>query len=209
MEKKPAYDRIKYFLLPVYDEVTLFLHGMIGLLYLLFNIRPLASDFVRNLSLLGGGEIVRDCLLALAVLSVVCLPIYHAFAKRKKWGWEKMLMVGVITVMNFIVAWNVFDYVKGVGTAWDLVIPLINALQSSFFLLLPRKSRIAWGSVSEENAPLGEVVTSGILVVMIFVLYRTVLKTHWSIVISSCIFYAATVNRLVFIAVRSLKGRRA
>jgi len=201
-------NRILNYLFPDYDELTLFLYSIISILFIIFNMGNLINSLVESIPVSSKGDLIKSFIFFIVVLYIIFLPIYHAFSKRKKRRWEKGLMLIIIVIMNFIIAWNVYDYLKVKSTGWDLLFPLINAIQASLVLAGMRFNAVTADKISDDNVSAAELAISGVLMMIVFIIYHHVLHEYWAITFSVCVFYATMINRLMILFFKAVKNRR-
>ncbi len=193
------------FIFPDYDELTLFSYSMVVIIFAISSLRSmmlLVRLMFRQDSIF---HIVLSILIILLVLVIIFLPVFHAFSKRKKRTWEKKIMLYAVVLMDYLVAWNVYDHLKGEFPNWLIIFPLINAIQATLVTIGLWFDFITSEKISDNDADQGELIISIILLIVLFVLFHFMLHQYWAITFSVCIFYATIVNKIVLQAYRSVK----
>jgi hypothetical protein len=193
------------FLFPDYDELTLFLFSLVTLLFVISSsgslFRLLRLSFKQD----SFFDIVLSFLFILVVLAIIFLPVFHAFSKRKKRKWEKKVMLYAIVLVDYLVAWNVYDHLKGEFSTWLIIFPLINAVQASLVAIGLWFDFITSEKISDEDADNTEIIISSILLMALFLLFHLILHQYWAITFSVCVFYATMINKIVLQAYRAIK----
>lgn len=200
MRRKGLANLLLDFFFPDYDELLLFLYSVICILFIVFNTGSFWPSIVYDFGQGGFKTILLDLVTIAGLLYIILLPVYHAFARRKKFKWEKWLLLHVIILVNYIVAWNAYEYVKAGAVGWEWVFPAVNALLATLMALGVWFHLVSLDKISDEPAATGSLILSGLLVTGLFLLCRLVWHTHWAVTFSICIFYATLVNRIVFLA---------
>ncbi len=193
------------FLFPDFDELTLFLHSLVAILFIVASADSCLNMFRLMFRQDSFFHIVLSLLIVLAVMAIILLPVVHAFSKRAKRNWEKKIMLYAIILADYLVAWNVYDHLKGEVTSWLIIFPLINAIQATLMAMGLWFDFITSGKISDEHANKIELVISSILLVTLFVLCHVIWHQYWAVTFSVCIFYATIINQIVMQAYRSIK----
>ncbi|HNW90431.1 MAG TPA: hypothetical protein PKN48_12265 [Bacteroidales bacterium] len=193
------------FLFPDFDELMLFLHSLVAILFIVASAGSWSYLFRLMFSQDSFFHIVLSLLIVLAVMAIILLPVVHAFSKRAKRNWEKKIMLYAIILADYLVAWNVYDHLKGEVTSWLIIFPLINAIQATLMAMGLWFDFITSEKISDEHANKIELVISSILLVTLFVLCHVIWHQYWAVTFSVCIFYATIINQIVMQAYRSIK----
>jgi len=193
------------FLFPDFDELMLFLHSLVAILFIVASAGSWSYLFRLMFSQDSFFHIVLSLLIVLAVMAIILLPVVHAISKRAKRNWEKKIMLYAIILADYLVAWNVYDHLKGEVTSWLIIFPLINAIQATLMAMGLWFDFITSEKISDEHANKIELVISSILLVTLFVLCHVIWHQYWAVTFSVCIFYATIINQIVMQAYRSIK----
>lgn len=192
-------------LFPDYDELTLFLYSMVTIIFVVSGIRSV----LKMISLMFQQEsfyhIVLSILIVLVVSTIIALPVFHAFSKRNKHVFEKKIMLYVVVLINYLVAWNVYDHFKGLLSGCELAFPLINAVQASLVILGLWFGFFTYEKVRDEDSESAEIIISSIMVILLFIIFHFILHQYWAVTFSVCIFYATIVNKIIIMAYRAIK----
>jgi len=192
-------------LFPDYDELTLFLHSMVTIIFVISSSGSLV--FLVQLMFRQDSffHVVLSIFILIVVLAIIILPIYHAFSKRKKRKWEKKIMLYAVVLMDYLVAWNVYVHLKGLLSGWELAFPLINAVQASLVILGLWFGFFTYEKVRDEDPESAEIIISSIMVILFFIIFHFILHQYWAVTFSVCIFYATIVNKIIIVAYRAIK----
>jgi len=193
------------FLFPDYDEQTLFLFSLVTLLFVISSSGSLFHLLRLTLKQDSFFHIILSFLFILVVLAIIFLPVFHAFSKRKKRKWEKKVMLFAIVLVDYLVAWNVYDHVKGEFSTWLIIFPLINAVQASLVAIGLWFDFITYEKISDEDADSTEIIVSSIMLMGLFLLFHFIFHQYWAITFSVCVFYATIMNKIILQAYRAIK----
>lgn len=193
------------FLFPDYDELTLFLFSLVTLLFLISGSGSLYRMFLVSFKQDSIFHIILSILVVLVVLVIILLPVFHAFSKRKKRKWEKKVMLCAIVLVDYLVAWSVYDHLKGEFSTWLIIFPLVNAIQASVVAIGLWYGFISSGKISDEDADNTEITISSIMLLVLFLVFHFKLHQYWAITFSVCVFYATFINKMVMQAYYAIK----
>jgi DNA-directed RNA polymerase subunit RPC12/RpoP len=180
-------------LIPVYDELSLFL--MATTLILLYFVNTTMRVQIYNWISEYGSEWVY--IIGIIFLCGLYLSVYHVFTTREKSEPEKwgMLIFAVLTnaVTGIVAGLYVLknDNVRN----WQLVFPIWNILNGILLLLMLRFKIIDEECISDRDASATEVVIGLAAVLIIFALCNYVFKLYWAITFSICIIYATSFDK--------------
>jgi hypothetical protein len=183
----------KWGIIPVYDELELFLTSLI--FYLLILTGSQITFFTVKTFLDPSSILIFGPFLVGSILS-----IYYAFSKRKTPKWAKELMILFIVLVNYtiglyLVFYQYYDleYAKN----YLIIFPLINIIHS---LLLMGSYRLDLIKISKKQAKVDELIVSTTLLLIIFFIFRNIYK-QGEIIFSICLSYVAFSHR-IFIKVK-------
>jgi DNA-directed RNA polymerase subunit RPC12/RpoP len=184
------------FLIPTYDELSLFLISVTMIIFYLANsrMRNQINTFFAKAADIGAWGLFVPLVLLLATIG---LCIYHAFATREKTMFEKRVMMGFAVLTNFIAGTIAAVYaLKGtVASNWLLVFPIWNIINGVLMLLMVSLGIIDEECISDRDANTTEVIIGLIAVLIIFALCNYAFKLHWAITFSICIIYTTSFDR--------------
>ena len=207
-------DKIRDFLFPTFNNLSLFMIGLSFLLVFLFN------ESVRS----GLYKIMREprkahtiIVLLLFAAGGLVLSLLHVFTKRQKSKIEKYAMLCFAIVTNAVCGILASLHILGISPddprafsilhIWDvlnsedgpsvfyrifLILPVWNILNCVFLLLSLRAGLIDERNISDEQAGRMEVLLGFIVTGCIFVLCQFLFKLYWAITFSICVIYATS-----------------
>lgn len=205
MDIEKIKNAILKFFFPDYDELTLFLFSLVTLLFVISGSGSLYRMFLLSFRQGSIFQIILSILVVLVVLAIILLPVFHAFSKREKRKWEKKVMLCAIVLVDYLVAWSVYDHLKGEFSTWLIIFPLVNAIQASVVAIGLWFNFITSEKVSDEDAGNTEIIISSIMIMALFLVFHFKLHQYWAITFSVCVFYATFLNKIVLQAYRAIK----
>lgn len=193
-EKASTSKRLFSFLIPHYDELTLFAMSMTCLLLI---IDKLISGWdALHIDFSDRSDKEGICL-AIVFLSGLFLSLYHAFTKRKKNQLEKIFMLFFAVIINIVSGASAALYSLDYATGWKTIFPIINLVNSALLLALYRLRIIDAESIGDDNVALTKVFASLVIIIAIYLVSSRFFNHPWSITFSICVFYATNLNRMV------------
>jgi hypothetical protein len=191
-------------LIPVYDELALFL--MAATLILLYIVNSSMREQVYKW-IASRNEGVY--LLMFFFLIGMGLSIYHIFTKRDKSDAEKWIMIIFAVLANAVTAIIAGFYVLKHSDVrnWLIVFPMWNMVNGVLLLVMLRFRIIDEECVSDRNATAGEVIIGLTAVLIIFIFCNYVFKLHWAITFSICIVYTTSFDKALQSVFPGLKNR--
>ncbi len=186
-------EEISGFLIPTYDELSLFL--MAATLILLYvgnsQIRSSIHYFLTH------AKDTRVFVLGLVFLFGLCLCLYHVFTRREKTNFEKSIMMLFAVATNagtgIISGWYVIK--NSAVHNWLLVFPIWNIINGIMLLAMFRFRIIDERCISDRDATAGQVILGLIAVFIIFIFCNFVFKLYWAITFSICIVYTTSFDK--------------
>ena len=184
------------FLIPTYDELSLFLMSVTMIVFYLANsrMRNQIDTFFVKAAELGAWILFIPLVLFLATIG---LCIYHVFTTREKTMFEKRVMMSFAVLMNLVTGTiaAVYTLTNAVASDWLLVFPIWNIINGVLMLLMVSLGIIDEECISDRDANATEVVIGMAAVLIIFALCNYVFKLHWAITFSICIIYTTSFDR--------------
>jgi hypothetical protein len=176
---------IKKYIIPKYDELTLFIHGL-----------PFIMLFLRGADF---GVFIRDIAIPIPLKAFLIVylftgagtSVYFAFVTIEKSHSEKVLLLFFAIFSNLFAALSVLlplhsSIINGIGLAQ---IPLIfNIVYTCILLILLLSGNIADSSISDDNASVTQVIVTAIPLIATYAYCVNVLNAHWSTTYSWCVF---------------------
>ena len=208
---------LRKWLAPDFDELSMFLMVAAAVLVAMTNngIGNNIEKFVQAVSDIKPGKdtIVLLGIITFALLGGATLPVIHVFSKRKKYEWEKVVMLVfavVFTAGSGIVAGQAMLKDAGQGfdlsfnskpwllqlvlligvLKWKAVFPLWNIANGILMLVLLRAGIIDTECIADRDAKLWEVFLGLAILAAVFVVCQYGFKTHWAVTYSICIVYS-------------------
>ena len=180
------------FLVPTYDELSLFL--MAATLILLWITNSKMRDEVIGFAM-RRIDAPRLYICTIILLAGMFLCLYHIFTTRAKTDIEKRLMMIFAVTINAItgIVAGIHTIKESVG--WLLVFPVWNIINGVLLLLMLRFNVIDEECISDRKATLVQIILGLIAVLVIFILCNYVFKLYWAITFSICIVYTTSFDR--------------
>jgi cytochrome b561 len=184
------------FLIPTYDELSLFLISVTMIVFYLANsrMRNQINAFFTKAAEIHAWVLFVPLVLLLATIG---LCIYHAFTTREKTMLEKKVMMSFAVLTNFVAGTiaAVYTLKDTVASNWLLVFPIWNIINGVLMLIMVSLGIIDEDCISDRDANITEVIIGLIAVLAIFAICNYALKLHWAITFSICIIYATSFDR--------------
>jgi len=200
-DKPPAFDVVTLYgeksgwLIPTYDELSLFLIAFTLLLLMIFG-TPKQDDETRVSDLVVITAIgYRLLFMCPFFLLGFLLSFYHIFTKRKKTRIEKYLMMFFAVIANAIIGIAAGIYVVRQCPVWQLIFPILNIINCIFILIMLDARILNETCIIERKTTPGRVVIGLITTIVIFALCNYVFKLYWAVTFSVCIIYATNFER--------------
>jgi DNA-directed RNA polymerase subunit RPC12/RpoP len=184
------------FLIPTYDELSLFLMAVTLIALYLVNgqLRNQINMLVARIAEAGRLLLISVGLVAVCVFG---LCIYHVFTTREKTTFEKWVMlifaIGTNVVTGSIAA--AYTITSALTADWLLVFPLWNIINGILLLFLVGLRAVDEECISDRKATASEVVIGLIAVFIVLIFCNYVFKLHWAITFSICIIYTTSFDR--------------
>ncbi|MGA2171390.1 MAG: hypothetical protein ABSG82_00040 [Sedimentisphaerales bacterium] len=179
-------------LIPVYDEMSLFLMSMT--LILLYAVNEPFQEQIRKWAAICPHIYVF--IAAAIFITGMSLSIYNVFTTREKTDTEKWIMLFFAVLTNagtgIISGWYVLS--SSSIRDWLIIFPVWNIINGVLLIVMLFKI-IDKECISDRNATLKEVVIGLIAVLIVFILCNYVLKLHWAVTLSICIIYTTSVDK--------------
>ncbi len=190
------------FLIPTYDELSLFLMAVVWILMILVFASknqlleriPFFLDAVNSLS-----AFIYLSVLALMILAVLALCIYHVFTTREKTYFEKKIMLVFAVLTNILVGIIAGIYVIRNTTInnWQIVFPIWNIINVILLYLMIGIKVIDVDCISDRDATGAQIILGLAAVFIIFIFCNYLFKLHWAITFSICIVYTTSFDRAI------------
>jgi hypothetical protein len=180
-------------LIPVYDELSLFLTAITILLLYAVN----TAMRVQIHGWLASNKYVCVYVIVAIFLSGLVLSIYNVFTTREKTDWEKWMMLIFAVTANAVsgIVAGVFVLKNSIVRDWLLVFPIWNIINSVLLVVMLRFKILDKDSISDRDASAAEVAIGLIAVILIFIFCNFVFTLHWAITFSICTIYATSFDK--------------
>lgn len=184
------------FLIPAYDELSLFLMSVTLIVLCLVN-NQMRNQIETFLSKAPQPDVWFLLVPLVLFLGVIGLCIYHVFTTREKTVFEKRVMVGFAVLTNVVtgIIAGVYTLTNSVVANWLIVFPIWNVINGIVLLFMVFLKVIDEECISDRDASITEVIIGLIAVLVIFIFCNYVFKLHWAITFSICIIYATSFDR--------------
>ncbi len=179
------------FLIPTYDELSLFLIAITLIMLCVFNInmRDQLWKFVMQT------DDLRTYILVALLFAALCLCLYHPFTTREKSNPEKWLMLVLAVLANGGIGIAAGAYMLERTVGWLAIFPLWNIINGLFLLVMLRLKVIDEKCITDRDATPFQVGFGLIAVVIIFIICNFIYQLYWAITFSICIVYTTSFDR--------------
>ncbi|MGB7581645.1 MAG: hypothetical protein WBL85_04260 [Sedimentisphaerales bacterium] len=184
-------------LIPVYDEMSLFLMSMT--LILLYAVNEPFREQIRKWAAICShihAFIIYVFIAAAIFITGMGLSIYNVFTTREKTDTEKWIMLIFAVLTNagtgIISGWYVLS--SSSIRDWLIIFPVWNIINGVLLIVMLFKI-IDEECISDRDASIKEVVIGLIAVLVIFIFCNNVFKLHWAVTLSICIIYTTSLDK--------------
>jgi len=198
---KPAMgEKKRSFLVPHYDETSLFVMSITFVLLYLVN-KTMRTDLHK---LVSHDSDIRLIIVAICFVAGILFSIFHAFSRReKKFGEKTAMLLFAVLVSAGTGIYAGIHMLKNSG-GWLIIFPIWNIINGVLLLIMLRVGSINVDCISDRNATFAQVVMGLFSTVVILVCCQYFFKLHWAITYSICICYTVSLDK----AVRGVFGCR-
>ena len=183
------------FLIPAYDELSLFLMAAIWILLFATNgrMREQICFFLAKTSS------PKTFIFVIIFLGALGLCLYQVFTTREKTDFEKKVMAGFGVLTNILtgVIAGVYVLKDAAVSNWQLIFPIWNIINAFLLYLMVGAGFIDEDCISDRDATIAEVILGLTAVLVIFIFCNYVFKLHWAVTFSICIIYAVSFDKAV------------
>lgn len=183
--------KILNFIIPTYDEITLFAMGFTCALLMITGAFSIKWNWHQSLS----KDDMNVIGLTAVFLAGLVLSIYHAFTSRRKTSAEKLLMLYFAVVLNASIGIMAGSRNLEDSRGWLIIFPILNIVNGALLLFLLRAQVINEDNVSDENTSLGQVAISGTVIIILFAVCHYLFNLMWTETFSICVVYSTNLNR--------------
>lgn len=186
-----VYEEKLGFLVPTYDELSLFLMA-VTLISLYLTNSGMRSEVIGFAMRLEAWRL--GIYLALFIVAMF-LCLFHVFTPRKKTDIEKGIMLLFAVTMNaasgIIAGLYMWEHCWG----WLLIFPIWNFVNSALLILMQYVNVFDENCVADRDATAKQTILGLIAVFVIFIFCNYVFKLHWAITFSICIIYTTSFDK--------------
>ena len=179
------------FLIPNYDELSLFLMSAVFIL-LYFTSSKLQDDIITFLMRL---DILRRYLYVGLFMLGMSLCLYHVFTSRKKTDIEKYIMLLFAITINAATGVIAGFYMLKDCPGWLLIFPAWNIINSILLIVMQYVNLFDESQISDRDATITQLIIGLAAILTIFFICNNTFKLHWAITYSICIIYTTSFNR--------------
>jgi DNA-directed RNA polymerase subunit RPC12/RpoP len=184
-------------LIPVYDEMSLFLISMT--LILLYAVNEPFQEQIRKLAAISlHRRYVLHVFVAAAILITgMGLSIYNVFTTREKTDTEKFIMLfyAVLTNAGAGIISGLYVLNSSSIRDWLIIFPIWNIINGVLLIVMLRLKIIDEECITDQKATLVQIFLGLIAVVAILLLCNYVFKLHWAVTLSICIIYTTSLDK--------------
>jgi hypothetical protein len=187
---EPDYEKKWYtFLIPTYDELSLFLASVALILLLIGNsemrtfLWAIITDDIRNIALL------------IILFLSMCMCLYQPFIIRKKNPAEKYLMLFFAVLVNGAGGIIAGNYMLEHTVGWLAIFPAWNIINGIILLAMFRYKFIDYRSISDRDTNAPEVILGLVVIIAIYIICNFVYKQYWAITLSICLAYSTSLSK--------------
>ena len=179
------------FLIPNYDELSLFLMAVVFVI-LYFTNSKMQEDIMRFLMRL---DVWRRYIYVGLFMLAMFLCLYHVFTPRKKTDVEKGIMLLFAISINAATGFIAGFYMLKGCPGWLLIFPAWNIINSVLIIIMQYVNLFDENQISDRDATIPQVIMGLVAVLVIFFLCNNTFKLHWAITYSICIIYTTSFDR--------------
>jgi hypothetical protein len=182
---------------PDYDEISLFSIGYILLLLILVKFSPAKWDLSFFSLQYLDFDSAMIMLFLVALITGMLLSLFHAFSNRQKTSTEKQIMLFFAVLTCAFSGFRAGTYMLFNSAGWIAIFPLWNMITCYFLVVAWKTEEVNEDNINDENARLIEVISSIVILSLIFFLCNNHFKLNWAATFSICIVWATTFNNTI------------
>jgi DNA-directed RNA polymerase subunit RPC12/RpoP len=178
------FQRIFAFLIPRFDNLTLFTFSATLILLFSFN-NEIIDDIYKFVSIDA-----RAMALVIASAAGIIFSLFNVFFTREKTEFEKYFML--IFAISVTTGTGIYAGILMLKehSGWLMIFPIWNIINGGVIVALFRLGIIGTECVTDEAATLFQIALSIITVFVLLLICEYVLKLHWATTFSICACYA-------------------
>ena len=192
------------FLIPNYDELSLFLMSTVFIV-LYFTSSRLQDDIIAFLMRL---DVWRRFIYVALFMFAMFLCLYHVFTPRKKTDVEKGIMLLFAITVNAATGFIAGFYMLKDCPRWLLVFPVWNIINSVLLIIMQYVNLFDENQIGDRDATIPQVILGLAAILIIFYICNNTFNLHWAITYSICIIYTTSFDRGLQSVFPSLTGQK-
>jgi DNA-directed RNA polymerase subunit RPC12/RpoP len=177
------------FLIPTYDELSVFLISISLILITISNSEMRA--FLWGYILDDWRNIILLLMIVFALYVCLCQP----FITRRKNIGEKYLMLFVAVFVNGGTGIIAGGYILDNSADWLAIFPLWNVINSLILLIMFRFAIIDERSISDRDTNAVEIIFGLMVIIAIIITCNFIYKLYWAVTLSLCVVYATSLSK--------------
>jgi len=185
--------KILYFMIPTYDEITLFTFSF-AFLFLLLISSSMREDTKTIISFKYD---IRLTIAFFISLIGMVMSLFNIFFERVKYDFEKWLLLAFAVFVSGGTGFYAGRIMLQSSSGWQLIFPIWNIFNSLALLFLFRLRVISIQCVIDEKPKISYVVISMVSVIILLCLCNYTFRLHWAISYSVCICYTMSLLKAV------------
>jgi hypothetical protein len=179
---------------PDFDELALFSMSYVCFLLFIINSPPQTWSLDKISIQIEDFWLIILCLL---FLTGMILSFYHAFSDRNKSLIEKKIMLlFAVLLIGFSGIWG-GTYMFLHSSGWLTAFPIWNIVSGWILIVGLRAGSVNEENISDDNVELTQIISSAIVVGLIFFGCYIWLELNWAATLSICIAWVTTLNNTV------------
>ena len=183
---------ILHYIIPQYDEITLF--SMSFTCGLLLIAGALSTRWeIRTPS--SSGENVQIMIIGIFFMAGLVLSIYHAFVGRRKTSFEKFLMLFFAVILNGFSGILAGTYFLEGAKGWLVIFPVLNIANGAVLLFMLRSRLLDDCNISDQNVSLIQIALAATVIMILFTVCQYIFDLLWPQTLSICVAYATNLSR--------------
>lgn len=185
-----ALKRTLAFLIPHYDNLTLFTFSLTFLFLLLISER-LREDVIKVVA--HGAGII----LCIALMICLILSFFNVLFKREKYNFEKLVMLYFAVFVTVVTGGYSGFVMLEDHKDWLVIFPIWNIVNAGVLALLFRLGVIDFDCITDEPVTFFQILFSFIMIAVLLFFCHYVFKLHWSLTYSICVCYTMSFHRAI------------
>ncbi len=182
------------FLVPRYDEVSLFMMSL-AFLGLLVIDGELRAALRRQMDVAWWDP--RIYLVAIPFAAGMLFALFNALFARRKSDFEKTAMLFFAVTVSAFAGIAAGIHLLAESRGWMLALPIWNIADGVLLLLLDRLCYLDNRNIADEDATPGQVGFGALVVLALLAVCCGICRAHWAITLSICVAYATNINWVV------------